>query len=229
MSALAAEMGGRYERAVAAVSGFDPVPPWVRTGRRGRPRWLIECVAAVVAGAGVALGCAALAPADSNMTTRRERLEREWASLSAPLAEYARLERAGQGAHASAVLAAARARPLVELRLLLETLSREAPAGVTVRRLRQSRDGFEMQVRAADGAACASWVARLARVPGWEGADMVDLRLVAAAKGLPAGRTVEATVRVPSRAAGSALESRSESAKPRAVRDSGEAGGRRAR
>lgn len=228
---VAAEIGWRYEqheRAAAAASPLRPLPQWMRGARSGRWRALIECAAGIVAGAVIALGCAALTPADSNMIGRRERLEQEVASLSAPLAEYARLERAGHGAHASAVAAAARARPSVELRSLLETLSREAQAGVTVRHLRQSRGGFEIAIRAVDSAACAAWVARLARVSGWEGTEILDLRLVAASKGQPAGRAVEANVRVPSRASASASEL--DSGKARAVHEkSGEPGERRGR
>lgn len=228
MSTLAAtEMDGRYARAVAAQPPHHPLPQprWLRAVRSRHRRQLIECATGIVAGAVIAFGCAALAPADSNLRARRERLERELASLSAPLTEYARLERAGQGALASAAAAAARARPAAELRLLLETLSAEARAGVTVRRLRQNREGFEMQVRAVDSAACASWVARLARVPGWEGADMVDLRWVATPKSPQAGRTVEATVRVRPRVAASA----SGSVTARAAMGDGEFGGRRGR
>lgn len=226
MSTLAATgMGARYERAVAASSPLHPLPRWMCHIRSWRRRPLIECAAGAAAGAVIALGCAALAPADSNISARREHLERELAGLSVQLAEYARLERAGRGAHASAAAAAARARPSVELRLLFETLSREARAGVTIRRLRHSRDGFEMQVRAVDSAACASWVARLARVPGWERADMVDLRLAANPKGREAGRAVEATVRVPSHGAASA----SESGTTRQGLDERSSGGRRGR
>lgn len=194
----ATEMEGRYARAVAEQPPLHPLPQprWLRAVRPRHRRQLIECATGIAAGAVIALGCAALAPAGSNMHARRQLLERELATLSAPLAEYARLERAEQGALASAAAAAVRARPAAELRLLLGTLSAQAHAGVTVRRLRQNREGFEMQVRAVDSGACASWVARLARVPGWEGTDMVDLRWVATPKGSPAERTVEANVRV---------------------------------
>lgn len=230
MSTLAGiEMGGGYDHAVAVPSHPVPSPRWIGAAHAWHRRHLIECMGAIAAGALIALGYAAFMPSDSNMSARRERLEREWASLSGPLAEYARLERAGQGAQASAAAAAARARPSVELRLLLETLSREARAGVTVRRLRQSREGVEMLVRAADSAACAAWVARLARVPGWEGAAMVDLRLVATPKGRPAGREVEANVRVPSPMTAAASESESERARTRVAPDGEEPDGRRGR
>lgn len=207
MSTLApTEMEGRYARAVAEQPPLHPLPQprWLRAVRSWQRRQLIECATGVAAGAVIAVGCAALAPAGSNLRARHERLEREMANLSAPLAEYARLERAEQGALASAAAAAVRARPAADLRLLLGTLSAQAHAGVTVRRLRQNREEFEMQVRAVDSAACASWVARLARVPGWEGTDMVDLRWVATLKGSQAERTVEANVRVRPHVAASA-------------------------
>lgn len=200
MRTLAAiEMGGQYDGVAGAASSHDSWSQWIGPARPRRPRPLIECAAGIVAGAVMGLGYAALVPADAGLSARREGLERQLTGLAVPLAENARLVRAGQAAQESAAAAAARARPALELRLLLETLSQEARAGVTVRRLRQSREGYEMQIHAPDSGACASWVARLARVPGWEGAAIVDLRLVARPSHGQAARVVEANVRVPSR------------------------------
>ena len=203
MSAFAAiEMEGRFERATAAPFRLDRLPKRIWAARLRRRREWIECAAGIVTGTVAALGYAAVVPADASSSARREALERELTGLSAPLAEYAQLERAAQGAKASAAAAEALAGPTVELRSLLETLSRDVQAGVIVRRLRQSRDGYEMQVRAVDSTACASWVARLARMPAWEGAAIVDLRRVAQPKidgGGQAGHMVEANVRLPTR------------------------------
>lgn len=204
MSTFAAiEMGGQYDGAAGAVGVASNRDSWsqqIGLMRAWRLRQSIECVAVIVAGAVMALGYALLSPADAGLSARREGLERQLTGLAAPMAEYARLVRAGQAAQASAA-AAARERPALESHLLLETLSQQAHAGVTVRRLRQSRAGYEMQIHAPDSAACAAWVTRLARVPGWERAAIVDLRLVAGpTRGQTEGaRVVEANVRVPSR------------------------------
>ena len=225
MSTLGAiEMGGQYDGAAGAASRCDSWSQRIGSMRAGRLRQSIECVTAIVAGAVMALGYAVLGPADAGLSARREGLERQLTGLAAPLAEYARLARAGQAAQASAS-AAARERPALESHLLLETLSQQAHAGVTVRRLRQSREAYEMQIHAPDSAACAAWVTRLARVPGWERAAIADLRLVdGRGRGqAQAARVVEANVRVPLRV------SPTESVSTRAGVDPHAADGRRMR
>lgn len=225
MRTLAAiAMDEQYDGVADAVSSRDSWSQRIGPVRARRPRRSIECMAALVAGAVMALGYAALGPADAGVSARRAGLERQLTGLAAPLAEYARLARTGQAAQAS-VAAAARARPALESHLLLETLSQQARAGVTVRRLRQSREGYEIQIHAPDSAACAAWVTRLARVPGWEGAAIVDLRLVAGpSRGqAQAALRVEANVRVPLRV------SPTESMSTRAGVDPDAPGGRRMR
>lgn len=203
MSAMVAmDAGCTYEWAPHALSGFESLPPRRRAPRWPRRRYWIECAAAVSAGALMAIAWAASGSGDDRIGDRRVVLERQLAQLSPALAELARLERARERARASAAIALARARPYAELRSLLETLSGQAHAGVSVSRLRQSREGFELQVRAVDSTACASWVERLTRVPGWEAADIANMRLVAVpVSGSATGRAVEATVRLPSRGA----------------------------
>lgn len=203
MSTLAAiEMAGQYDGAAGAAGVASNSDSWSqRIGlmRAWRLRQSIECVTAIIAGAVMALGYALLGPVDAGPSARREGLQRQLTDLAAPLAEYARLVRAEQATQASA--AAARERSALAPHVLLETLSRQARAGVTVRRLRQSREGYEVQIHAPDSAACAAWVTRLARVPGWERAAIVDLRLVAGSTRGQAetARVVEANVRVPAR------------------------------
>ena len=156
----------------------------------------------------MAIACAASRSDHDRAGSRRVLLEQQLAQLSPELAELARLDRAGESARASAAVALARARPYAELRSLLETLSGHAHAGVTISRLRQGREGFDLQVRAVDSAACTSWVERLRRIPRWEAAEMTDLRLIAAPVDGQAEQAVEANVRLPSPAQSPATASR---------------------
>jgi Tfp pilus assembly protein PilN len=208
MNSIAAiEVGCHDERVSDVPRGFDSASLAVR-GMRALRAWrrreVIDCVAAISIGVLMAAGWALAGPNDSGGGARRLLLERELTQLSPSLTELARLSRAGESTRASVAAAAARARPYMELRTLLETLGREAHAGVTVSRLRQTQEGFELQVHAVDSAACASWVARLARIPGWQSADIAGLRLAAARGGGQSGRAVEASVRLPLRAMASA-------------------------
>lgn len=181
-----------------AHGGPDALPGLSRTQpRRGIARHWIEGVAAVLAGALIAMGCAGMRSSDDGASARRVSLERELSELSSPLAELARLERASHLSHESAASAAARARPYLELRALLDTLSREAATGVTVSRLRQTREGFELRIVGEDSAVCASWVARLARRAEWKSAQIVEFKFAAAPIDANASRAVEATVRLP--------------------------------
>lgn len=189
-----------YECTPDALSDSDLSRHRRRASFLRRRRYWVECAAAVTVGVIGAIAWAASGSGEDAVSARRVLLERQLAQLSPALAELARLDRAGESARASAAVALARARPYAELRSLLETLSGQAHGGVTVSRIRQSREGFELQVRAVDGAACASWVERLARMPGWEAAQITDLRLVATPADGRAEQTVEANVRLPSRA-----------------------------
>ncbi|MGG1945872.1 hypothetical protein AB1286_13805 [Trinickia sp. NRRL B-1857] len=180
-----------------ALSGFHAPPPRTAVARLASHRYLIDCAVATMVGVSAAIGCATLGTTGEHASARRATLERELAELSSPLAELARLERAGEASRASAALAAAQARPYVELRALLETLSREAHADVTVTRLRQTPEGIELRILGANSAACASWVGGLARTRQWQKAEIVELKFVAAPIHAHSGRTVEATVRLP--------------------------------
>jgi type II secretory pathway component PulM len=174
--------------AIAAVrldespSGFNLLPHRVRALRSRRRRCVVEAVAAVLAGGVLAIGCATIgAPAD-RASARRAQIERELAREAPALAEYARLERAGQAAKGSGAQATARAHPqLSALWLaLLDALSREAHSGVTVSRLEGSNAAVELQVGAADSAACVAWMDRLGRLRGVESVEMIDLKSTAA-------------------------------------------------
>lgn len=189
-----------YESAINALRGSGSAPRGDSVTPLWRRRGVVDGVAAMALGALVAIGCS-VAVAGDGASARQARFERELAQLSPSLTEFARLARADESARARVAVAAARARPNVELRTLLETLSREAQAGVTVSRLRQTQEGFELQVHAVDSAACAAWVKRLARIPGWEAADIADLTLAAARIGGQGGRAMQARVRLPLRTA----------------------------
>jgi Tfp pilus assembly protein PilN len=175
----------------------DAPPPRVEVVRIASHRHLIECAAAMIVGVSAAIGCAAFGQSGEHAGARRAMLERELAELASPLAELTRLERAGEASRASAASIAAQARPYAELRALLETLGREAHADVTVTRLRQTPEGIELRIVGANSAACASWVARLARAPQWRKAQIVELKFVAAPIHAQSGRRVEAAVRLP--------------------------------
>jgi Tfp pilus assembly protein PilN len=190
-----------YESASGARSDFGASPHRRGASRVPRCRYWIECVAAMSVGFVAAIVWAASGAGDDRFAARRVLLERQLAQLAPHLAQVTRLDRAAESARASDAVALTRARPYAALRSLLETLSGQADAGVTVNRVRQSREGFELQVRAVDSDACASWVARLTQTPGWEAAEITELRLVAAPVGGHAERAVEANVLLPSRAA----------------------------
>lgn len=192
------DSGCPYESASQALSGFGSLPHRRGASRSLRRRYWGERMAAMSVGVLMAIAWAASGSGDDRAGARRVLLERQLAQLAPALDDLARLDRAAESARASAAVALARARPYAQLRALLDTLSGQAHAGVTVSRVRQSREGFELQVRAVDSAACASWVERLRRIPGWEAADITDLRLVAAAVDGHAERAVEASVRLPS-------------------------------
>jgi len=184
------------QSAPGGASGLNLLPHRVRAARSRRHRCLIEGAAALFAGTLIAIGWGAVDAADGRTTARRESIERELARLAPSLDEFVRLERAGQTARAGTAETAARARPYFELRSLLAALSSEARSGVTVSRLQRSGDGIELRVHAADSAACAAWVERLARLSGAESAAMTDIRLIAAPIGSRAAPKVEALVRV---------------------------------
>jgi Tfp pilus assembly protein PilN len=212
MSAVASiDVGCPYESVPNALFGRGS--PRHRLRRLGLPcrHHAIECTAAITLGALMAIVGANGGSAEDRAGARRVVLEQQLAQLSPSLAELAWFQRAGESARTGAAVALAQARPYAELRALLDALSRHAHAGVTVSRLRQGRDGFELRVRAVDSAACTSWVERLARMRGWEAADIADLRLVAATTDDQAAGAVEAIVRLPSRAAASASASASTS------------------
>ncbi|MGN6315328.1 hypothetical protein [Trinickia sp.] len=159
-------------------------------------RYVTEGAVAVFAGSVVAFGWAAVAAKDERMSGRRAQLEREMSLMSSPLAELARLERADETAKAAAAQAQLRARPIAELHSLLHALGGEAQSGVALSRLRRSDEGVELQVRAADTVACASWVERLQRMPGLESAETVELKSLAAPAARQGETAVEATVRL---------------------------------
>jgi Tfp pilus assembly protein PilN len=163
-------------------------------GRERCRRYVAEGAVAVFAGSIMALGWAAVAAKDERMSGRRAQLERDMSLMSSPLAELARLERADESAKAAAAQAQLLARPIIELRSLLEVLGREVQSGVAISRLRRSDEGIELQVRAADTVACASWVERLQRLPGLESVETVGLKSLAAPAARQGETVVEATV-----------------------------------
>lgn len=171
---------------------------------RRRRRVMAEGAAAVFAGSVMAFGWTAVGATDDRMNSRRQQLEREMARMSSPLAEFMRLERTDERARAAAAQARERARPLVELLALIEALSREAHAGVTVSRLRRSDEGTELRVRAADSAAYAAWAKRLGRIDGVESAETIEYQSIAALKGRAGGEAVHARVVLRWRGASSA-------------------------
>jgi len=198
MSAIPVEQAAwTYATEPDPLRGFDTLPPRTERARTASHRHRIECAAAMIVGVVAAIGCAVFGTTGEQTGARRAILERELAELSSPLAEAARLERAGEASRANAAVAAALARPYGELRALLETLGREAHAEVAVTRLRQTPEGIELRILGADSAACASWVARLARVQQWRKAQIVDLKFVSAPVHAHSGRAVEAAVRLP--------------------------------
>ncbi|PMS20758.1 hypothetical protein C0Z18_09440 [Trinickia dabaoshanensis] len=201
MSSIAVD-GAAWAGADAdAFSGFDAAAPAGRMApaarHRRRHRHWIECAAATLAGALIAIGWASVGANDEGASARRALLERELAGLATPLAEVARLEQASAASRASAALGVARARPYVQLRALLDALSRESHGGVIVTRLRQTREGFELRILGQDSGACASWMARLASTGAWPGAQIVELKFVPAPGRAQSAGAVEATVRLP--------------------------------
>lgn len=150
----------------------------------------------MLAGFLMAVGWAAMGASDDHANERRAQLEAEMARMTSPLAELARLERVAEDAKAAAAQAQMRSRPSAEMRSLLDALSREANAGVTVRRLQRTDDGIELRVRAADSAAFASWAQRLARTSGLESARTIELKSIAGAARRAGEHTIEAAVRL---------------------------------
>ena len=173
--------------AIAAVrldetsSGFNLLPHRSRAVRSRRRRSMVEAAAAVLAGGMLAVGCATVGASADRSSTRRAQIERELAREAPALAEYARLERAGQAAKASGAQAAALAQPSELWLALLEALSREVNSGVTVSRLEGSNTAVELQAGAVDSATCVAWMDRLGRMRGVESVEMIDLKSSAAA------------------------------------------------
>jgi len=189
--------------AIAAVrmdeppSNFDLLPHRMRAERSRRRRALIEAAAALSAGGLLAVGCASVGASDGAANARRVYIERELAEAAPALAEYGRLERAGRAATASAAQAQAFAQPSVRWLALLDALSSDAHSGVTVSRLQGSDIGIEVQVSAADSAACVAWMDRLRRLlQGVESVEMVDLKSARAADAKQNDDAIEAIVRV---------------------------------
>lgn len=184
------------QTSLRGAAGFNLLPHRVRLARSRRRRCLVEGAAAMLAGTLIATGCGSIDAAEGRAIPRREALERDLAELAPLLDEFTRLDRTREAARVSAEQATARARPYYELRSLLEALSSEARSGVAVSRLQRTGEGIELRVHAADGATCAAWVERLARVSGAESAEMTDLKLIAAPIGSQSAPSVEAVVRM---------------------------------
>jgi Tfp pilus assembly protein PilN len=188
--------------AIAAVrmnenpSGCSSLPQRVRAERSRRRRATVAAAAALSAGALLAAGCATVGTSDDGASARRAHIERELAEAAPALAEYARLERTGRAAKAGAEQARALAQPSVRWLALLDALSGDAHSGVTVSRLQGSSTGIELQVSAADSAACVAWMDRLRRLRGAESVEMVDLKSAAAADAKRSDDAIEAVVRV---------------------------------
>jgi len=180
------------EGAAPCASGFNLLPHRIRAARSLRRRGLCEGAAAVLAGTLAAFGWETMGAADE----RRMQLEREVAQQAPALVELARLERAQESARANAAQAAARSQPYVALMSLLDALSAETHAGVTVNRLQLSDEDVQLQLHASDSAVGTAWTERLARLPGAKSAEMVDFKLIATPAGGEARRAIEAVVRV---------------------------------
>lgn len=160
--------------------GFNLLPHRIRALRSRRRRSVVEGVAAALAGGVLAIGCATTGATADRASTRRAQIERELARAAPALAEHARLERAGQAAKRSGAQAIARAQPSERWLALLEALSHEANSGVTVSRMEGSHAAVELQIGAADSAACVAWIERLGRTRGAESVEMIDLKSTAA-------------------------------------------------
>lgn len=180
------------EGAAPCALGFNLLPHRIRAARSRRRRCLGEGAAALLAGTLAAFGWETVGAAGE----RRLQLEREAAQQAPALAELARLERAQERARANAAQSAARSRPYVGLMSLLNALSTEAHAGVTVNRLQLSEEDAQLQLLASDSTVGAAWTERLARLPVAKSAEMVDFKLIAPPAGGNARRAVEAVVRV---------------------------------
>jgi Tfp pilus assembly protein PilN len=188
--------------AIAAVrlderpSGFNLLPHRIRALRSRRRRSIVEAVAAVLAGGALAVGCATIGASADRASTRRAEIERELAREAPALAEYARLARASQAANGRGAQATARAQSSELWLALLEALSREADSGVTVTRLEGSKAAVELQIGAADSAACVAWMDRLGRLGGAESVEMIDLKSTAAPHAGHGAGPIEAVVRL---------------------------------
>ena len=173
------------------ASGREPLACGVWSTRRRRRRSLIEGAAAVLMGALAAVGWAMVGALDE----RRTRLEREWAQLAPSMAEYARLEQAAESMRAREREVQQRTQHYVALLSLLEALSREAHAGVTVSQLQLRTDDIELHLNAVDSLSAAAWAERLPPIAGAKPAEIGDLKLIATTSGGEARRPVEAVVR----------------------------------
>lgn len=160
--------------------GFNLLPHRIRALRSRRRRSVVEGVAAALAGGVLAIGCATTGATADRASIRRAQIERELARAAPALAEHARLERAGQAAKRSGAQAIARAQPSERWLALLKALSHEANSGVTVSRMEGSHAAVELQIGAADSAACVAWIERLGRTRGAESVEMIDLKSTAA-------------------------------------------------
>lgn len=189
MNAIAAEYPDKDGS--GGASGLEPLMHGVQRTRRCLRRSLIEGSVAVLVGAVTAVGWAMVGALDE----RRMRLEREWAELAPAMAEHARLERAVESARAREREVQQRTQPYVALLSLLDTLSSETHAGVTVSRLQLRSEEIELHLNAVDSLTAAAWAEQLPPVAGVKAAQIGDLKLIAAPGARQAQRPVEAVVR----------------------------------
>jgi Tfp pilus assembly protein PilN len=189
---------------------------------------MVGAAAAVLTGGMLAVGCATVGASPDRSSARRAQIERELAREAPALAEYARLERAGQAAKVSGAQAAALAQPSELWLALLEALSREMNSGVTVSRLEGGNTAVELQVGADDSATCVAWMERLGRMQGVESVEMIDLKSSAAGNASQREGAIEAVVRLRWRGDGETRPVRRAAYRERALaeRTSGRAGDR---
>ncbi|MBB5461699.1 fimbrial assembly protein [Paraburkholderia sp. Cpub6] len=162
--------------AVPWLGGFNLLPYRQRNARLARRRCMRDwAVAACVGAAGVLLVAGWQSFAAARLDARRAAAGQALTPLAVPLAEHAKLSRAEQDEREAAARAASLARPLAQLRDLLDALSFEPGDHVVLRQLRQREYETELLATSSGHIASAEWLKRLGAIHGVQGAEMRDL------------------------------------------------------